>query len=661
MALSKEQRWAKVHDRALQAFTRAESSCRDERKQALTDRRFYSIAGAQWENEWGEMFENKPRPEVNKVHMAVMRIINEYRNNRITVDFEAKDGETDLDLADICDGLYRADEQDSCAEEAYDNAFEEGAGGGMGAWRLRACEEDEYDEDNERQRIRFEPVFDADQSVFFDVDAKRQDKSDAKKCWVIYSMDRATYEEEYNDSVASWPRQHEDQFDWSKPDVVYLAEYYEVEEKREDRVTFIEVPSNKQHKLWASEADEPDNDDIGENWLELTRKPAKRRRVRKYLMSGGKILEDQGYIAGKFIPIIPFYGKRWFVDNVERFMGVVRLSKDPQRIKNVQLASLVEMSSLSSIQKPIFTPEQMAGHAPMWSEDNIKNYPYLLINAIEDAEGNTVPSGPLGYTQPPSIPPALAALLQVTEQDMADILGRGQEGEKLLSNVSGDAIEMVQSRLDMQAFIYMSNFAKAMQHCGRVWLSMATELYVEDDRKMKSIGEQGNIETATLNQLRIDEKTGEAIRAFDISRANFDVAVDVGPSFSSRRDAVVSKLTNVLQNTQEPQTRDILLSMILMNMQGEGLGDIREYFRKKLVALGVVPPNEEERQAMEEAAANEPPNAEQEYLLAEAVKARAEAENKQADTVKKQAETEKIDAETIEILGKVGMEEGVTQ
>jgi len=44
--------------------------------------------------------------------MAVLRIINEYRNNRITVNFSSKEGEEYDKLADTCAGLYRADEQD---------------------------------------------------------------------------------------------------------------------------------------------------------------------------------------------------------------------------------------------------------------------------------------------------------------------------------------------------------------------------------------------------------------------------------------------------------------------------------------------------------------------------------------------------------------------
>src|SRR3954471_16699174 len=90
---------AEIHAEALEEFNDIQTAERDERLQCLQDRRFYLITGAQWEGPLGEQFENKPRFEFNKTHLAVIRIINEYRNNRITVDFTPKDGSTD-EMAD---------------------------------------------------------------------------------------------------------------------------------------------------------------------------------------------------------------------------------------------------------------------------------------------------------------------------------------------------------------------------------------------------------------------------------------------------------------------------------------------------------------------------------------------------------------------------------
>ena len=162
MAKTKAERLAEVHARALKEFDAIHMALKDERLQCLQDRRFYSMAGSQWEGPLGEQFASRPRFEFNKVHLAVIRIFNEYRNNRISVDFTPKDGTSGQDVADTCSGLFRADEQDSGAQEAYDNAFEEAVGGGFGAWRVRAVYEDEDDDENDQQRCAFEPIFDAD-------------------------------------------------------------------------------------------------------------------------------------------------------------------------------------------------------------------------------------------------------------------------------------------------------------------------------------------------------------------------------------------------------------------------------------------------------------------------------------------------------------------
>ena len=654
--LTKDQRLANVHYEALVEFDSIQSAMRDERLQCLQDRRFYSIAGAQWEGPLADQFENKPKFEVNKVNLSVMRIINEYRNNRITVDFISKEGDEDDRLADACDGLYRADEEDSAADEAYDNAFEEAVGGGFGAWRLRNVYEDEYDDEDDRQRIRIEPIYDADSTVFFDLNAKRQDKSDARSCYVLTAMTREAYIDQYNDDPTSWPKEISEQFfDWSTPDMVYVAEVYKVEERNETIRIFQTIDGEEERY---SQADFENDETLEETLaavgtVEVRQKRVKRRKVRKYHMSGGGILEDHGYIAGTEIPIVPVYGKRWFVDNIERCMGHVRLAKDAQRLKNMQLSKLGEISALTPIEKPIFLPEQVAGHEMMWAEDNLKNYPYLLVNPVQDANGNEMASGPIGYTKPPQIPAAMAALLQITEQDMQDILGRQEAGEEMVSNISGKAVELIQSRLDMQSFIYMSNMAKAVKRSGEIWLSMARDVLVEPGRKMKAVGQQGELSTIEIGRPVLNEETGEVEYENDISRAKFDVSVDVGPSSSSKRQATVRALVGMITISQDPETRMVLTAMAMMNMEGEGIWEVRDFFRKRLVQMGVIKPTEDEAAEMMVAMQNQQPDPQSLYLQAEAAKAQAQAVKAQADTEYTMARAEETRAKTVETLASV--------
>ena len=656
MAITNDQRLANLHSEALRQFNDIQTALRDERLQCLQDRRFYSLCGAQWEGPLWDQYENKPKFEVNKIMLAVIRIVNEYRNNRITVDYVSKDGTENDKLAEVCDGLYRADEQASVADEAYDNAFEEAVGGGIGAWRLRTVYEDEENDEDERQRIRFEPIFDADSSVFFDLNAKRQDKSDAKYCFVVSSMTRESYKETYGDDPTDWPKIiHQYEFDWATPDIVFVAEYYKIEEKTETIRIFQAIDGTEERYT----TKDFQNDETLEATLyaigttEVRQKRVKRMRVHKYIMSGGKVLEDAGYIAGKCIPIVVVYGKRWFVDNIERCMGAVRLAKDAQRLKNMQLSKLGEISALSSIEKPILLPEQVAGHQLMWAEDNLRDYPYLLVNPITGADGSTTVSGPVAYTKSPQIPPAMAALLAVTESDMQEILGNPQGADKMVSGVSGKAVEMIQTRVDMQSFIYMSNFAKGMKRCGEIWLSMAKDIYTEENRKMKTIAPTGQAGMIELMQPMIDQETGEIKTTNDLSDATFDVVADVGPSSSSKRAATVRALTGMLQITNDPETAQVLTAMAMMNMEGEGVGDANAYFRKKLLRMGVVKPTDAEAEELQAEMQGQIQDPNATYLQAAAEEAIAKAAKARADTVETIATAELKRAQTLETLGKV--------
>jgi hypothetical protein len=653
---TKEERLAALHAEFMLEFDEIQAAVRDERLQCLEDRRFYSIAGAQWEGALGEQFENKPKLEVNKIHLAVIRIFNEYRNNRISVSFLPKDGTKNDQLSDACNGLYRAGSQDSSAEEAKDNAFDEAVGGGFGAWRLRAVYEDEEDEDGDTQNIIREPIYDADSSVFFSLNAKRYDKRDATRCYVLTSYTDNAFEDEFESDPSSWPKSIY-QFDWASPgtNVVFVAEVYDVETVSETLHVFRGLQDEKK-RIWEKDlTDELLNELEATGFKESFKKKIKKKKVHKYLASGNKIESDEGYIAGNRIPIVPMYGKRWYVNNIERCMGHVRLAKDAQRLKNMQLSKLAELSALSATEKPIVTPEQIKGHEYTWANDSIQNYSYLPLNREFDMNGNPI-AVPMEYTRVPNIPPAMAALLQITEQDMQDLLGNQQAGEQVRANVSAEAIDLVQNKLDMQAFIYMSNMAKSEKCDGEIWLGMAKDIFIQQGRKLKTMDEQGEPGNVELLKPTLGED-GAVEGEVDFSRAKLDVAVSVGPSSSSQRNMMVKTLLNVMQVAQDPETIQVVGSMIMMNLEGEGLSDFRNYFRQKLIRIGAVKPTDEEVQELQAEQANKQPDPQAEFLKASAEQAQAEAAKSQTAATLNLAKSEESQAKTKEILAGIGRDD----
>jgi hypothetical protein len=640
-----------IHIDALVKYGNIQSALRDERMQCLQDRRFVNIAGAQWEGPLSEQFENKPKLEVNKTAKSVDGIIREYRNNRMDVKFISKDGATDDELADTCAKLYRADEQDSSAEDAMDNAFQESVDGGIGAWRLSTQYQDEeaVETEDEPQRIIMEPIVDADSSVFFDLDCKRQDKSDAKYCYVVTSQTYDEYEADYGKSPADWPKQIQQRyFDWLTPSVVYVAEYYKVEYVP----SFVNFYTGLDGSEESHSEAELENDDSLARTLKATgfkktgSKKIKRKRIHKYILSGAAVLEDCGYIVGSEIPVVITYGKRVFIDNVERVQGHVRGAKDSQRILNMQVSSLAELSVMSPISKPIVTPEMIKGFQEMWAEDNIVNRPYLVLNPGTDAGGNPLPPGPLGYTKTPNIPEATAALIEFSNQNIKDVMGNPDEAGKVISHVTGQMVQAAQQVIDSNAYIYISNMAKAIKRGGQIWLSMAKELYTQKGRKMKGVGERGEISQLELQKPVISYE-GKVIKANDLTRASFDVAVEVGPSSDSKREASLTAIVGMLPNVQDPETQSVLVTYALSQLQGEGVGDIREYARMKLLKQGVGKATPEEAKQLQAQAQNAKPSPNDQYAMAEAQKAQAEAQVKQADIALIAARTEKTKVDSI--------------
>lgn len=87
---------------------------------------------------------------------------------------------------------------------------------------------------------------------------------------------------------------------------------------------------------------------------------------------------------------------------------------------------------------------------------------------------------------------------------------------------------------------------------------MAREVY-GSDRQVRIVNEDGTDDIALMSVAIRDEQTGSIIAMNDLSVGRYDVTVDVGPSYTARRDATVSVLTNLL-NGMLPQDQCVELS-----------------------------------------------------------------------------------------------------
>lgn len=649
--------FSQILETALKRFDAAYAPVSVIRMQAVESRRFVDVAGAMWEGGDEEDFANSPRYEINKISRSVERIFNEYRANRITVDFRPKSESADDDVADLLDGMFRSDEKDSNAQEAYDNAFQDAVKGGIGAFRLATEYDDETDEYSTFQKISFLPIYDADANVIYDPDARRYDKADAKYCFVLTGLSPDAFKDKYPDAPKStWDNPLNVSFDWYTADLIYVAEYYLREEKSYTVYFYSNEFSGDEQRISERELDKDElQAEIGKleqmGYTLERKKKVKRFKVRKYILSGNEVLEDCGYIAGEHIPVVMVYGYRSIVQGVEIAQGQVQRGKDSQRIYNQQVSKLVGTAVFSQDSKPVMHPEEIAGLELLWANDNRAKNPYLLRNPLTSADGQPVYNSPIQYTQPRVIPQATAALLDIANRDIQDVTGNLDRAMEAQPNMSGVALQSVQQRLDMGAFGFMDNMAQSIRRAGEIWLSMRRDIETEY-RTVDTLEEDGSQGKAEIYLPVINENSEEVLKN-DIAKGSYKVVVDVAPSFTTRRDATLQKITGMMQMTQDPSMQAVLFNVALQNLDGEGIADVRQYARKQLVQMGVVEPNETEAQEMQQAAQNQQPDANTQYLQAAAQKEAQLAEKANADTAKALADTEYTQAKTLEVLNSI--------
>ena len=647
-----------LHEKALRRFDAAYFNSQEQRQYVTEQRRFVDVPGAQWEGSTnagfsfgGDRFDKYPRFELNKIARECYRIISEYRNNRVSVRFRPKDGQASEELADKLNGKFRADWEESSGKEAGDTAFDNAVKGGMGCWRLDTEWEDEYDLDNESQRIRFKPVFDPERTVFFDPDSKEYDRCDAMWAMEMYSMTREAFEEEYPDAdTASMGVDSENaQYDWNQPDAIYLARYYEV---RIEKVTITRYmnPMTRQTEDYDDEQINEIKDELEEGeFVIINQRKMKRRRVYCGLMSGAEWLEEPKRIPGEYIPLIPVYGHRTYVDGMERIEGHAGKAMDAQRLENLMVSMIADNATQAGGDNiPIVPVEMIPGPLSIhWAERNVKRPAFLPVVSLKDKNGDiVVPGSVLGYTPVTPLSPALAGLLQYTGTAIQQISGSSQI-ESLPGNIATDTVDSIFNRMDTQSFIYMDNFAKSMQWCGKVWLSMAREVY-GSDKPMRILLEDGTDDMALMNGAVIDRQTGQQVALNDLSVGMYEVTVDVGQSFASRRDSTVRTLTTLLQGIPpQHQYYSLIMGMIIDNIDGEGIDDLKDYNRQQMLLSGAVKPRTPEEKAMVQQAqmaqAQQPdPNmvaaqAQQMLAQAEMLKAQNAAQKNEIEAFKAQS------------------------
>ncbi len=560
---------------------------------ANEDMRFVHVPGGQWEGFIEEKFGKRTMMVFDKVGDVLNRLTGQWNLNRVAVEFKPDDDKTNDDDADLLNGIYRKDYRQYSGKMAIDQAVDEQFCCGYGAIALGTVYERPEDPRSKLQRIEFRPIHNAYNTTIWDGNARRIDKRDARRCTLLEPFTEEAFKEAYpgKNPVSAFTPPSDTYGNGSirSEGLIYVAKQYTVVVKDVKHYLYNNLETGEVESYTETEHEQIKDELAGnENIIFEEERVLRIQSVEVSVFNGEEYLEKPKKIAGKHIPVIPFYGFRAYVDGVETYQGVVRRLKDPARAFNVQVSQVTEnAASGSNGRKAIVDPDQMTPQCAIHWEDPF-NKAYLPLKSLRDKDGTIVQSGPIGYLEPGQLDPNVAALIQLTSEYIREVSG-GAPQDTMDPKASGKAINALTNRADMNTQPIMDNTVNSHEWLGTVYASIAADVY-NSKRVMRVLGREGKETKRMLHEEVTDEQTGNIIQVNTISNKRFSAYASSGPQFDTLREQTVEHVKGMIELLSKIPGGDeyitVLMPLMLENISGVNVQPLKDFVRKKKIYLG---------------------------------------------------------------------------
>jgi len=543
-------------DEAKKFLKLANDADTNNRSEALEDLKF--AAGDQWpvEIQNSRNLEARPCLTINKIDAYVRQVTNQQRQQRPRIKVHGMNSQSDAKVADILTGICRHIEVNSDADHAYDNAFNYAVRMGFGYWRVKT---DYVREDSFDQEIYIEPIHNPF-TVYFDPNSTLPDGSDAEKCLITQVVSKEIFRKMYPDADDgtgfSQRGTGDSNAEWVMKEDIRIAEYFYTERKP-DKLCLL---SNGVKKF---RSELPKQDELlAMGVVVIDERASFRKEIKQIKCTAIEVLEE-GIWPSKYIPIVPTYGEEFVVDNKRKKYGLVRMAKDPQRMYNFWKTALTESVALAPKAKWLLAEGQDEGHENEWAMANIKAMPVLRYKQ-KDIEG--VPAPVPTRIQPEAPPAGIIAAADGINADMQAVLGIFDPNQMATGNISGKALNGQQQQIDLTNFHYYDNLTRSIKHTAKIILDLVPKIY-DQARVMRIIGDDGKPDLVDINKRQSDEQ-GVMTILNDVTVGEYDVVMDTGPGYNSKRIEAVNSMMPML--SADPNLMNVAGDLIFRNMDFPG-------------------------------------------------------------------------------------------
>jgi hypothetical protein len=503
-----------------------------------------------------------PTLQINQFDQFLNQVVNEFRKQPFGIKVRPLDGYATVQTANKLQGLCRHVENNSSAKLVYTHALKQATKSGLGWFRVNydflSCESFEMEVAIQRILNRFSVVPGY---------AEKQDYSDMKRCFVVEDITKeaciALYGE---DSVSSdFPATDQTYRRWFGQDTVTIGEYWKVKEI-DDKLLQLSNGYKIFESIFTKEKQELYKGKI----QVLQSRPTQRRQIEWSKMTGVKVLSKRIW-PGYWIPIIPVIGNEAiFPDGEIIYSGLIRNAKDPQRMYNYWASIETQLLSAHSKRRIITAEGQLEGHEPEWQKPDSS----ILTYKPKSLNGQMVPEP--HFEQFDGVPVGVVNAKVACREDMKSAMGLYNDSIGATSNArSGVAIARRQQEGDTAIFHYLDNTAVAIQHCGRIVIDLSRKV-ISKPTWRRILNEQGKEEQVLFNEETTDANGKKVL--YDLSVGEFEVYIDTGPSFASKRQETLDLIVELAKYV--PEVLKFSADVVFENADGIGMDRLASRARK---------------------------------------------------------------------------------
>lgn len=585
-------------------FSQVASSEQENRAEAIDDLQMLAGRG-HWPKKIVDERKADRRPvlTVNKLPSFTDQVKNDSRLNKVSVKVKPYSGGATRELAENLNSIIRNIENVSDADVAYQTAFDSAVDNGFGYFRIITAFVDDASFD---QEIRFKRIRNP-MSVYLDNKHTEYDGRDSRFAFITEKVSRDEYKIRYPGKEISPFNSSMDSNEslWVGENEVRIAEYWVKEpavkklyllsdertvdgdkwdsivddlKANETMVHLAPDPQNPEGSPIQTEGPAPEGSGFQQEVRNPTPKVIKERvvnshKVVHYLIGGNEIIEGPTEWPGKYIPIVPVWGKEIVIDD-ERFLrGLIRFAKDSQRMYNYFRTAATETVALTPKAPHIVEERQIEGYEADWESSNRKNLPFIKYKHIR------------GVPAPKREIVSQTALGEITEANISSDEMKsttslhdpslGAQGNE----VSGRAILARQRKGDIANFIFHDNLKRGIKFGGDILIDLIPKVY-DTMRQLAVIEEDGAEKMLTVNEPILDVATGKFVLINDLTLGRYKVVATSGPSISTQREESVASMLDFMRTA--PEAASLMIDVVAENMDWPGAIKIANRFKKLL-------------------------------------------------------------------------------